>query len=90
MAQTARTTVALPIELLKNVDEVVRSGRVVSRNEFLSVAIRHELERLRREAIDREFEGMADDEMYRSESRRVSGDYEYASWEALRAAESDS
>jgi len=82
--------VAIPIELLRSVDEVVRSGQVVSRNEFLFIAIRHELERIQREAIDNEFEGMADDEIYRSESRRVCEDYEYADWEALRAAESDS
>jgi len=81
--------VAIPAELLRDVDEIVRRGRVVSRNEFLAVAIRHELERIQREAIDREFEAMAEDEVYQGESRRISSEYEMADWEALRVAEID-
>ncbi len=90
MNQTARTTVTIPVELLRNMDEAIRSGRSASRNQFLAVAIRHELERMQREVIDREFEGMADDEVYQNESRRISSEYEHTDWQALRVAESDS
>jgi len=53
--ERVRTSVAIPAELLRDVDEIVRRGRVVSRNEFLAVAIRHELERIQREAMGRAF-----------------------------------
>jgi len=87
--QKVRTLVAIPAELLRGVDEVVRRGRVVGRNEFLAVAIRHELERIQCEAIDREFEAMAEDEVYQGESRQISSENEMAAWEALRVAEID-
>lgn len=90
MNQTARTTVAIPVDLLRYMDEAVRAGHSVSRNQFLAVAIRKELERMQREAIDTEFEGMADDELYQNESSRISTEYAQADWEALRVAESDS
>jgi Arc/MetJ-type ribon-helix-helix transcriptional regulator len=89
MANT-RTTVALPAELLRGVDAAVRSGRSASRNEFLAMAIRRELERIQREAVDREFEAMADDPVYLDEARKIGDEYRFADWEALRAAESDS
>ncbi len=90
MTQKIRTTLAIPVELLGNVDEAVRAGRVVSRNEFIAAAIRHELERMQREAIDNEFEAMAEDELYQRESKRICREYEYADRETLRAAEPDS
>ena len=90
MTQKTRTTVAIPVELLGNVDEAVRAGRIVSRNDFIAVAIRHELERLQRQAIDNEFEAMAEDELYQQESKKICSEYEYADQETLRAAEPDS
>ena len=90
MTQKTRTTVALPVDLLGNIDEAVRAGRVISRNEFIAAAIRHELERLQREAIDNEFEAMAGDEFYQRESKQICSEYEYADRETLQAAEPDS
>ena len=84
-----RTTVALPADLLIGIDEAVRSGRAESRNAFLARAARHELERLRRETIDREFEMMARDARYQREARRIVEDYAPSVWEALRVAEDD-
>lgn len=87
---TNRTTVALPADLLIGIDEAVRSGRAASRNAFLARAVRHELERLQREAIDRQFEMMATDAHYQREARRISDEYGTSDWEALRVAEDDS
>ena len=87
---TIRTTIALPAELLEGVDSAVRGGHAASRNEFLSRAVRSELERLERLAIDHEFEAMASDSVYRSEAKRSTEEYEMAGWEALRVAEDDS
>jgi metal-responsive CopG/Arc/MetJ family transcriptional regulator len=84
-----RTTVALPGDLLDGIDEAVRSGRAASRNAFLARAVRHELERLQREAIDRQFELMATDAHYQREARRISDEYVTSDWEALRVAEGE-
>jgi metal-responsive CopG/Arc/MetJ family transcriptional regulator len=87
---TTRTTVALPADLLRGIDCVVRSGRAATRNEFLATAIRRELDRIRREAVDREFEAMADDPLYQREARETSEEYRFADLQALRVAEDDS
>lgn len=87
---TNRTTVALPVDLLNGIDEAVRSGRAASRNAFLARAVRRELERLQREAIDRQFEMMATDASYQREARRITDEYASSDWEALRVAEDDS
>jgi len=85
-----RTTVALSTDLLSGIDEAVRNGRAASRNAFLARAVRHELERLQREAIDRQFEMMATDAHYQREARRIGDEYGTSDWEALRVAEDDS
>jgi metal-responsive CopG/Arc/MetJ family transcriptional regulator len=85
-----RTTVALPANLLRGIDAVVRSGRAATRNEFLATAIRRELDRIRREAVDREFEAMADDPLYQREAREISDEYRFVDSQALRVAEDDS
>jgi metal-responsive CopG/Arc/MetJ family transcriptional regulator len=87
---SSRTTVALPEELLHGIDAVVKSGRAATRNEFFASAIRRELERIRREAVDREFEAMANDPVYQQEAREISEGYAVPDWQALRVAESDS
>ena len=87
---TNRTTVALPADLLSAIDAAVRSGRVASRNAFLAHAARHELERLQREAIDRQFEMMATDAHYQREAGRIADEYASSDWEALRVAEDHS
>jgi metal-responsive CopG/Arc/MetJ family transcriptional regulator len=87
---TNRTTVALPTDLLSGMDEAVRSGHAASRNAFLARAVRRELDRLRREAIDRQFEMMTTDAQYQREARRISDEYGASDWEALRVAEDDS
>ena len=89
MAST-RTTVALPSALLEAVDSAVRGGRFRNRNEFLAAAVRRELERLQREAVDLEFDAMADDPVYQVEACGIAEEYRSADWEALRVAEDDS
>lgn len=89
MANT-RTTVALPTELLSRIDRAVQSGAASNRNEFLARAIRRELERIHRAAIDRAFDAMADDPVYQRETREIAQEYRFADWEALRVAEDDS
>ncbi len=85
-----RTTVSLPADLLRGIDAVIRTGCAATRNEFLAAAIRRELDRIRREVVNREFEAMADDPIYQEEGRRIVEEYRLADWEALRVAEDDS
>lgn len=87
---TTRTTVALPADLLRGIEAVVQSGCAATRNDFLATAVRRELDRIQREAVDREFEAMADDPVYRQEAREISDEYHLADWQALRVAEDDS
>jgi len=89
MPQT-RTTVSLPDDLLRGIDAAVQNGRAGTRNEFLAAAVRRELDRIRREAVDREFEGMADDPIYQREAEKIAKEYRFADWGALRVAEDDS
>lgn len=89
MGKKVRTTVALPEELLEAVDRAVREGKVRSRNEFLSMALRRELAALERARIDAAFAFMAEDPLYQTEAETLSGEFDRASWEALRTAESD-
>ncbi len=87
MGKNVRTTVALPEELLEAVDRAVREGKARSRNEFLSVALRHELAALERARIDEAFGFMAEDPLYRTETEELNDEFDRASWEALRIAE---
>lgn len=85
-----RTTISLPTDLLAGVDDAVSSGLAASRSAFLATAVQRELDRIRQEALDREFESMAVDPVYRNEAQKIATEYQLADWEALRVAEGDS
>lgn len=89
-AAKVRTTVTIPAELIAAVDAAVREGLTKSRNEFFAAAIRNQLARKRRQQIDAAFAGMADDPAFQSEAVELSEDFDGASWEAFRIAESGS
>jgi metal-responsive CopG/Arc/MetJ family transcriptional regulator len=88
--QKVRTTLALPADLLSAVDRIVEEGQARSRNEFVAAALRRELAARRRAEIDAAFEGMASDEDYLAEAAAIENELTGASWEALRAAETES
>ena len=84
-----RTTVAIPEDLLRAVDDAVRAGSAMSRNEFLAVALENQLAASRREAIDAAFAEMADDPLYLREAMEITDEFRAADWEALRIAEGE-
>lgn len=86
---STRTTIAMPADLLRRVDEVVERGAAATRNEFFAAAVRRELDRIRREALDREFEAMADDPVYRAEAQEIADEFAIADGQALRVADTD-
>jgi metal-responsive CopG/Arc/MetJ family transcriptional regulator len=87
MGKNIRTTVSLPEELLAATDRAVSEGRARSRNEFLGMALQHELAALERARIDEAFTFMAEDPLYADVAEELAGEFDGASWEALRAVE---
>jgi metal-responsive CopG/Arc/MetJ family transcriptional regulator len=81
--QRTRTTVAIAPALLDAVDRAVREGLAASRNDFLAAALRRELARCNRQAIDDAFAAMADDPDYQQEAMDIEQSFAVASWEAL-------
>ena len=88
--KTVRTTAALPVEFLKAVDQAVLDGKAKSRNELLAQALRHELAALERSAIDADFAGMANDEDYQVEARKITEQFINSDWECLNTIDEPS
>ena len=80
-----RTTIALPEDLLAGIDRAVKAGEARSRSELLTGAAERELKRMRREAIDRAFIGMADDEELQAENEQIMKEFEASDSEMARA-----
>jgi Arc/MetJ-type ribon-helix-helix transcriptional regulator len=87
MTRTVGTTIALPTDVLAQVDEAVRRGAAGSRDEFVVTALRRELAARERAAIDADFAGMSEDEDYRREAQLIAEEFKHADWEALRLGE---
>lgn len=79
-----RTTLALPDDLLASIDRVVHEGKSRSRNAFVAEAVRQALVAIENAEIDAAFAAMATDDEYQREALRIAGEFEHASWEALR------
>ena len=88
-ANSVRTTVSLPADLLQAADEAVRDGKARSRSELLAEALRHELAAQRRAAIDADLAAMAYDAEYQAEARKIAQEFAQADWEAWKLAESE-
>lgn len=82
-----RTTLALPADLLEATDQAVREGKARSRNEFVALALRHELATQKRARIDAAFAAMADDTDYQTEALAVTDGFVVADWEAFKLGE---
>ena len=85
--QTVRTTVTLPDQLLKAVDQAVAAGKAKSRNELIANALRRELAALRRLEIDSAFQEMSADQQYRDESLNLSEEFSESDSETLKQVE---
>ena len=85
--KVVRTTLALPADLLEQVDHAVRAGKARSRNVFVATALRHELAAQEMAEIDAGFAGMADDEEYQAEALALAEDFTSEEWEAFLQAE---
>lgn len=86
-AESARTTITLPKDLLEAVDRAVSAGLARSRNDLVAEVLRRLLAEEQRVAIDATFSGMDDDTMYLDESSALERGFDQSSWEVLRRAE---
>ena len=66
----------------------MREGKARSRNEFVALALRHELAAQTRAEIDAAFAAMADDAEYQTEVAIMSNEFATADWEAFQIGES--
>lgn len=66
----------------------MREGKARSRNEFVALALRHELAAQKRAEIDAAFAAMADDAEYQTEVAIMSNEFATADWEAFQIGES--
>jgi metal-responsive CopG/Arc/MetJ family transcriptional regulator len=88
-AQTVRTTITLPVDLVDAADRAVREGRARSRNDLLVTALRRELAAQERSEIDAAFAAMAGDQELQAEAIELAEESVQAGWEALQLAEAD-
>jgi metal-responsive CopG/Arc/MetJ family transcriptional regulator len=87
MKSTVRTTLSLPADLLEAADQAVREGAAQSRNEFVALALRHELAAQERKQIDAAFASMAEDTDYLEETAAITEHFAAADWEAFNLGE---
>lgn len=87
---TVRTTFTLPYELLEATDKAVSQGKAKSRNQFVAIALKHELALLKRPEIDAAFAPMAQDREYQVETLQIEAEFAKASWKALELSEEQS
>lgn len=79
--QSEPTTLALPSDLLAAVEKAFREGLSQSRDESVENALRLQLVKLRRSAVDAEFRHMANDVDYQREVHLILGEFAQADCE---------
>lgn len=80
--ESVRTTITLPAELNKRSQQLVDSGVVPSRNALIVAALEKYLVELERQAIDRQFEAMADDGDYQALNEEIAESFAESDWDA--------
>jgi metal-responsive CopG/Arc/MetJ family transcriptional regulator len=81
---TIRTTLAIPEDILKATDNIISKGKVKSRNEFVTIALRNQLKVMEKADIDEQLKEMVMDEDYRQKVLKMEEEFACASWEALQ------
>ncbi|WP_016953259.1 ribbon-helix-helix domain-containing protein [Anabaena sp. PCC 7108] len=87
-AETIRTTLTIPKELLEATDKAVLEGKAKSRNDFVVQALKRELAAQKRAEIDAALAEMAKDPDYQTEVLKMEAEFATAQWEALQLGES--
>lgn len=85
--KTVRTTVALPVDLVRQSQRYIDRGDVPSRNALIIAALERFLAELERQDIDQQFAAMADDEAYQELNTQLAEEFEESDWEAFSEVE---
>jgi metal-responsive CopG/Arc/MetJ family transcriptional regulator len=85
--ETVRTTVTIPVNLLKRSQHFLDKGTLPNRNTLMVVALEHFLADLERQEIDQQFAAMADDPEYDALNEKLADAFRTSDWEALTLAE---
>ena len=85
--ETVRTTVTIPMGLIKRSQRFLEKGVIPSRNAFVIAALEHFLAELERQEIDRQFASMADDTAYQRLNEEMVESFGNSDWEALTLME---
>ena len=87
--RTMRTTLTLPVDLVKRSEHFVDAGAVPSRNALIVATLERFLQQLERQEIDRQFESMAEDETYRAINQQVADEFAESDWAAWIEGETE-
>jgi len=85
--QRIRTTIDIPLPLLKKADEAVGQKIAENRNNLILRALEDCLARWEQQKIDEQIAQMALDPEYQNIQRKMVEEYELAGWEALQIGE---
>jgi len=85
--EMVRTTIHLPKKLMKRSQQLVKGGKVRSRNALIIAALEQFLDEWERKEIDAQFAVMAEDTAYQSLSLGIENEFAESDWEALQAGE---
>ncbi len=83
--ETVRTTLTLPVDLVKRSQHFIDGGAIPSRNALIVTALERFLLELERQEIDRQFAALADDEGYQALNQQMVDDFGESDWEAWGA-----
>jgi len=83
---TIRTTLGIPADLPRAVDQLVAEGKAKSRSAFVVLVLRRELAVDERTVIDADLAGMAADAAYQAEAEQIAEAFAASDWEALCCA----
>ncbi|MEZ4865577.1 MAG: hypothetical protein R3C14_29975 [Caldilineaceae bacterium] len=81
--ETMRTTLSIPIDLVRRTQRFIDGGAIASRNALIVAAIEKYLLELEREEIDRQFDAMADDTGYAALNQQIADEFAESDWDAL-------
>lgn len=78
--ETVRTTVTLPVDLVRRSQHFVDEGATPSRNALIVAALEKFLLELERQETDRQFEAMAEDESYQELNQQITDEFAESDW----------
>ncbi len=79
--ETIRTTLTLPVALVKRSQHFIDSGTIPNRNALIVTALERFLLELERQEIDRQFALMAEDKPYQALNQQLADEFAESDWE---------